>query len=32
MTKDMKQKKIRDMKLIDEIFDKIAKKIQMKKA
>ncbi len=27
LTKDMKTKKIKDMKMIDEIFDKIIKKI-----
>lgn len=32
LTKDMKQKKIRDMKMIDEVFEKITKKIMLKKA
>lgn len=32
LTKDMKTKKIKDMKSIDEVFDKIIKKVQMKKA
>lgn len=32
LAKDMKQKKIRDMKMIDEVFEKIAKKVMLKKA
>jgi len=32
MTKDMKQKKIKDMKMIDEIFEKIVKKVMLRKA
>ena len=32
LTKEMKSKKIKDMKTIDEVFEKIAKKVQMKKA
>ncbi len=32
LTKDMKTKKIKDMRAIDEVFDKIQKKILMKKA
>jgi len=28
----MKSKKIKDMKMIDEIFDKIVKKVMLKKA
>lgn len=32
LTKDMKTKKIKDMRQIDEVFDKILKKLQLKKA
>lgn len=32
LTKDMKTKKIKDMKQIDEVFEKILKKLQIKKA
>jgi hypothetical protein len=32
LTKDMKSKKIKDMKMIDEIFERITKKIHLKKA
>jgi hypothetical protein len=32
LTKDMKGKKIKDMRTIDDIFDKIVKKVQLKKA
>lgn len=32
LTKDMKQKKIRDMKMIDDVFERIIKKIMLKKA
>jgi hypothetical protein len=32
LTKDMKSKKIKDMKAIDEMFDRIVKKIMHKKA
>lgn len=32
LTKDMKTKKIKDMKMIDEIFDRITKKVMLKKA
>ena len=32
LTKDMKTKKIKDMKSIDETFDKLIRKIQVKKA
>jgi len=32
LTKDMKTKKIKDMKQIDDVFEKILKKLQIKKA
>lgn len=32
LSKDMKMKKIKDMKIIDDVFEKIAKKVMMKKA
>lgn len=32
LTKDMKSKKIKDMKMIDEIFERIVKKVMLKKA
>jgi predicted nucleotidyltransferase len=32
LSKDMKMKKIRDMKIIDDVFEKITKKVLMKKA
>lgn len=32
LTKDMKSKKIKDMKMIDEIFERIVKKVLLKKA
>jgi len=32
LTKDMKTKKIKDMKVIDDIFDKFVKKLYLKKA
>ena len=32
LTKDMKQRKIKDMRQIDEVFEKILKKLQIKKA
>jgi len=32
LTKDMKSKKIKDMKSIDEVFERVIKKVQMKKA